>query len=77
MGRKNHTKKLKTKVAIAAIKGHQTANEIASEFGIHASLITRWKKEALESLPVVFGNTQAKADKDAEKEKKSSISENR
>ena len=69
MGRKKHTKEFKTKVAIAAIKGNQTANEIASEFGIHASLVTRWKKEALESLPAVFGNTQAKADKDAEKEK--------
>ena len=69
MGRKKHTKEFKTKVAVAAIKGHQTANEIASEFGIHVSLVTRWKKEALESLPAVFGNTQAKAEKDAEKEK--------
>lgn len=68
MGRKKHTKEFKSKVAVAAIKGHQTVNEIASEFGIHVSLVTRWKKEALESLPAVFGNTQAKTEKDAEKE---------
>lgn len=69
MKRKKHTKKFKSKVALAAIKGNQTANEIASEFGVHASQVNRWKKEALDSLPEVFGNTQAKAEKDAEKEK--------
>ncbi len=69
MARKKHSKEYKTKVAIAAIKGHQTINEIASEFGVHANQVSRWKKEALESLPLVFGNTQAKAEKDAEKEK--------
>ena len=68
MGRKKHTKEFKSKVAVAAIKGHQTVNEIASEFGIHTGLVTRWKKEALESLPAVFGNTKAKAEKEAEKE---------
>jgi transposase-like protein len=35
MKRKKYSKELKSKVAIAAIKGHKTANEIASEFGIH------------------------------------------
>ncbi len=41
---KKYSKELKTKVALAAIKGNQTANEIASEFGIHVSLVNRWKK---------------------------------
>ncbi len=36
---------------MAALKGHQTANEIASEFGIHVSLVNRWKKETIEALP--------------------------
>jgi transposase-like protein len=36
-------------VALAAIKDNQTANEIASEFGIHVSLVNRWKKEAIEA----------------------------
>jgi len=69
MSRKKHTKKFKSKVALAAIKGNQTTNEIASEFGVHASQVNRWKKEALDSLPEVFGNTKAKAEKEAEKER--------
>jgi len=67
--RKNYSKELKTKVALAAIKGNQTANEIASEFGIHISLVNRWKKEAIESLPSVFDNSQEKQSKEVEIER--------
>jgi len=66
---KNYSKELKSKVALAAIKGNQTANEIASEFGIHVSLVNRWKKEAIEALPQVFGNNKAKQDKTTEIER--------
>ena len=48
MKRKNYSKELKTKVALVAIKGNQTVNEIASEFGIHVSLVNRWKKAAID-----------------------------
>jgi len=37
MKRKRCSKELKAKVALAVLKGHQTANEIASEFGVHAN----------------------------------------
>jgi len=67
--RKHYSNELKSKVALAAIKGHQTVNEIASEFGIHVSQVNRWKKEAIESLPSVFGNSKAKDAKAAEIEK--------
>lgn len=69
MKRKKYSNELKSKVALAAIKGHQTVNEIASEFGIHVSQVNRWKKEAIESLPSVFGNSKAKDAKAAEIEK--------
>ncbi len=54
---------------MAAIKGNKTVNEIASEFGIHTSLVNRWKKEAVEALPLVFGKSQAKQTKAAETER--------
>lgn len=69
MKRKKHSKELKAKIAIVALKGNQTANEIASEFGVHVSQVNRWKKEAIESLPSVFGNTQANKEKEMEKER--------
>lgn len=69
MKRNRHSKELKSKVAIAAIKGHQTVNEIASEFGVHVSQVNRWKKEAIDSLPSVFGNTKAKQEKEMANER--------
>ena len=69
MKRKKYSRELKSKVALAAIKGNQTVNEIASEFGIHAGLVNRWKKEAIEALPLVFGNSQVKQTKEAEIER--------
>ena len=70
MKRKRYGNKLKAKVAVAAIKGDRTPNEIASGFGTHVSQINRWKKEALDQL---LGLLDKKANinqaRDAEKEK--------
>jgi len=44
--RKNYIKELKSKVALAAIKGNQTVNEIASEFGIHESFYMKYSVNA-------------------------------
>ena len=64
MKRKQYSKSLKTKVAIAAIKGQKTANEIAAEFGVHVNQVNRWKKQALDSLPDCFGDDGEKMIKD-------------
>jgi transposase-like protein len=52
--RKRYSRELKTKVALEAIRGHKTANEIASEYGVHPTQIAQWKKQALDGLPDVF-----------------------
>ncbi len=69
MKRKKYSKDLKSKVAIAAIKGHKTANEIASEFSVHSSMVNRWKREALEALPEIFAGKFEKSAKEAEAER--------
>jgi transposase-like protein len=45
MQRKRHTPEFKVKVALEALKGNKTINEIAGEMGIHATQITQWKKQ--------------------------------
>ena len=69
MKRKKYSKELKSRVAIAAIKGHKTANEIASEFGVHTSMVNRWKKQALESMSDIFGGRRKRNAKEMEAEK--------
>jgi transposase-like protein len=49
--RKQHTGQFKARVAVEAIAGHKTVNQIASEYGIHPSQVNKWKKQALEQLP--------------------------
>ena len=69
MKQKKYSKVLKSKVAIAAIKGQQTANEIASEFGVHVSQVNRWKNQALDGMPDIFGDSHAKAIREMEIER--------
>ena len=63
--RKHHSAEVKTKVALEAIKGQKTTNEIAAEYGVHPTQIAQWKKQALEELPEVFAtraSERAKSD---------------
>jgi len=52
--RKHHSKEFKAKVALAALKGDKTMAELSSEFGVHVTMITRWRNEAKEGLKEFF-----------------------
>jgi transposase-like protein len=52
--RKRYSADLKAKIALEAIKAQKTANEIATEYGVHPSQIAQWKKQALDGLPDLF-----------------------
>ena len=60
--RKRYSATLKAKVALEAIKGQRTVSEIASEFGVHPNLITKWKKQAVDQLPGVFSGKNEKVE---------------
>ena len=68
MGRKRrqYEAELKARVALAALKGDKTINEIAGLFEIHPNLVTLWKKRALSELPRVFSEQAAKSAADVE-----------
>ncbi len=69
MKRKNFTKEFKAKVALEAIKGVRTANEIASEFGIHASQVNQWKKQLLDGAGDLFDRKKGKKDQSVENQR--------
>lgn len=64
--RNHYSADFKAKVALAAIKGQQTINEIASHYSVHPNLVLQWKKQALEALPCAFSNPRARAAQDEE-----------
>lgn len=59
--RKNHTTEFKTKVAVEAIRQQKTVNELTSEYGVHATQINLWKKQALAVIPEAFSGKKETA----------------
>jgi transposase-like protein len=54
--RKQYSAELKAKIAVEAVKGQRTIQEIASHYSIHPSQVTQWKKQLLESAADVFSS---------------------
>jgi len=69
--RRNHSSEFKARIAIEAIKGVKTVQEIAAENNLHPVQVTQWKGQMLESAAGVFarGRDKAEQTQDAEKEK--------
>lgn len=61
MGRKRttYTGEFKAKVALAALKGDRTANEVASVHGVPPSLVSQWKSQLLANASSVFASAAA------------------
>jgi transposase len=64
--RKTHSAAFKAQVALAALKGDKTANELASRHGIHPTLIHAWKKQLLAGAQDLFSNGSKAAAADHE-----------
>ncbi len=63
---KRYSAELKTKVALEAIRGQKTANEIAGEYGVHPTQIAQWKKQALDGLRDLFSSRASERQKSEE-----------
>src|SRR5581483_3379484 len=52
--RKQYSPKFKARVAIEAIRGERTLNQLATQFRVHPVQIAHWRRAALEHLDEVF-----------------------
>ena len=53
--RDSYTSEFKLHVALEAMKGDRTLTQLASEFHVHPSQITKWKEQLNGSASAVFG----------------------
>lgn len=53
-------------MALEALKGIKTTNEIAAEYGVHPTQIAQWKKQALDELPQIFTSKRGEQKKSEE-----------
>jgi transposase-like protein len=54
--RKSHSAQFKAQVALAALRGDKTVNEIASQFEVHPTLVNEWKKRLSQQAESVFAS---------------------
>lgn len=67
--RKQYTGTFKAKLALEAIKGQQTVQELGSHYGVHPNQITNWKKHLITEAPEVFSGGRERRDAAEEAEK--------
>lgn len=52
--RKQHSKELKAKVALEALREVKTASELASRYKLHPTQIRQWKSQLVRRAPELF-----------------------
>ena len=67
--RRTFSAEFKVRVALEAIRGVKTLNQIAQEHGVLPGQVTAWKQEAIEGLGQAFGGRDRQAE-ELERERK-------
>ena len=65
--RKGFNAEFKSKVALEAIKEEKTIAELSSQYEVHRTQITDWRKRALCGVKEIFKGKQEKVNKENEK----------
>jgi transposase len=55
-------------VALEALRGDKTIQEIASKYKVHPNQVSTWKRQALDGLSEVFSNGAERTGRDHEAE---------
>jgi len=64
--KRSYTAAFKAQVALAALRGDSTANELAARHQIHPTLVSNWKKALLDGAPGLFAEGSGKPPKAAD-----------
>ncbi len=60
--RKRHDPEFKARVALEALKGVKTIQQIAKDFDLHPVQVSDWKKKVTEGAAIVFGSGSGKTE---------------
>ena len=66
--RRNFTADFKAKVALEALRGDKTIQEIATRHKVHPNQVSTWKRQAVDGLGEVFSNGSEHSRRDHESE---------
>ena len=60
--RRSFSSEMKARIALEAIKGQKTIQEIASHYGVHPNQVTNWKRQAIDGTPALFVDRRSQPD---------------
>ncbi len=66
--RRRFSSDFKAKIALEALRGDRTIQEIASRHKVHPNQVSTWKRQAMDGLGAIFSNGADKARVDHESE---------
>jgi len=66
--RRRFTADFKARVALDALRGDKTIQEIATKHKVHPNQVSTWKRQAVDGLGEVFSNGTDRAGQDHEAE---------
>jgi transposase len=52
--RKRYSAEFKAKVALEALRGELTTAQLATKHGVHQTMISEWKRQAVDGLASIF-----------------------
>jgi transposase len=61
--RNNYSPELKARIVLELLREEKTVNQIVSETGVHATVLSRWKLEAVGRLHEIFEKGQSDTEK--------------
>ena len=64
--RQRHSAKFKTRLALEAIRGEKTLNQLGSQYHVHPVQISHWRKAAMEHLEEAFEDGRTRKARDSE-----------
>jgi putative transposase len=71
--RRTHSPEFKARVAMEAISGRKTIQEIAADHGIHPIQVSQWKKQLLEGASELFARGKKNQAKDESQAKEAEL----
>jgi transposase len=71
--RKRYDKDFKAKVALEAMKGEKTLQELSQQFEVHMNMIALWKRQLIEQAAQVFEKAGKEKKAADEKERKTDL----
>jgi transposase-like protein len=71
--RRTHSAEFKAKVAMEAISGRKTLQQIAADHAVHPIQVSQWKKQLLEGASELFSSGKKRKEKDDSQAKESEL----